>query len=115
MNPPPIPDNVFLHNLTSKGNHPRLIWEKRLPKKLNEQLYNSSDELPVGWGIHILEGPHWTNILWTMLVFLLISGLVTGLWSGLKHDIQGGAGLGSYLVTLLSVFIAWLTLKWSYR
>ena len=37
---------------------------------------------------------------------LLASFLFAVLWSNLEHDVQGGFGVASYIVTVLAVFVA---------
>lgn len=101
--PPPIPNNVFLHLLTSKRHHPRNTWMNRLPKKLNSSIYSSTNSQhpgwqAVGWGVHIVEGPNGKAMMWLTVVTCLISFIFAVLWSVVKGDTQGAFGIGSFLV-----------------
>lgn len=100
---PPLPENAFLHAFFSPGAHTRNFWLDRLPKKLNDILEcsgSNGNNLPVGWGIHIVEGPNWLVLTCTFILVLAVSGIVAVVWSVTKRDVQGGMGIGAYLVTI---------------
>ena len=84
--PTPIRSNVFVHYLNSAAKHPRSVWMDRLPKKLQESIQNSSEPLPIGWGIHIIEGPNRPAIFWMLVLFVCLSLLASFMWTVLKRD-----------------------------
>ncbi|MCJ1390207.1 hypothetical protein MMC18_003065 [Xylographa bjoerkii] len=110
---PPIPNNVFMHHLIDPGPHRRPVWLHRLPKKLNHSLLNSSDELVIGWGLHIIEGPNWVAICAAGFCITFLSGAFSTLWSILRSDVSGGFGIGSWLVSALTLAMMACFSKWS--
>lgn len=111
--PPPIPSNIFVHYFNSSANHPRSVWIDRLPKKLRESIQNSHEPLPIGWGIHIIEGPNRHAIFWMLVLFACLSLLASCMWTVLKGDIQGGFGVGAWMVSVPSVVMLAFVFKWS--
>jgi hypothetical protein len=76
-------------------------------------MVSSSD--PVGWGMYIIEGPHWPAIIVYVSVSLFLSMVLALLWTLLRHgDVQGGFGIGSFAVGLISTVMAAAIFKWSY-
>jgi hypothetical protein len=103
---PPIPSNIFLHELTENPeHHPSAYWMNRLPKKLGNSIFEGADHVEWGWGVHIVE---WYNLpMFGILIILasIVGASGGGLWWGLKDDIQGGTGLGSMIMTGLSILV----------
>ena len=112
LDEPPMPSNVLLHHLASDmpEAHPHSIWTSRLPKKINDSIFSGSQPLTLGWGIHIVEGVNQIKVAWITICGLITSCTATGLWWGLKKDIQGGTGLGSLMLTMLGLLIAYFTM-----
>ena len=104
---PPIPANIFLHELTESPElHPSAYWMNRLPKKLGTSIYDAADHVQWGWGAHIVE---WYNLrmFGILIMFASVLGSSGGcLWWGLKGDIQGGTSLGSMIMAELGVLVA---------
>jgi hypothetical protein len=104
---PPMPPTVFIHYLEhgdSDLNPLRNTWVPRLPKKVNGKTA-ICDDGTCGWGIHIIEGPNRIAVFWTILLTVL-AGIVTFIvWSQVRHDQQGGAGIGALIVALPSVIL----------
>ncbi|KAL9118045.1 MAG: hypothetical protein Q9187_005412 [Circinaria calcarea] len=111
--PPPIPSHIFLHYLNSSREHPRSLWLDRLPKKLTESIKQSTDPLPIGWGIHIIEGPNRRAMFWITVLIVLLSIIVSTTWTAVKGDIQGGFGLGAWIVSVPGVLMMAFFFKWS--
>jgi hypothetical protein len=106
---PPMPEEVFLHYL-EYGDidhiHKDKYWLARLPTRLKSRIIEAR-EVPVwGWGIHIVEGPNRPVIFWITMVTIFASMLAFVLWTSLREDIQGGAGLGSLILALPPVIMA---------
>ena len=107
----PMPPHIFLHYLNSNRPHRKAIWLTRLPIKLNESITNNSDELPVGWGIHIIEGTNSRAIFYYALTITTLSFIVSLLWAILMNDVQGGFGIGAWMVAIPSVMLMALHLR----
>lgn len=100
----PIHPHLFMHLFLHPGDHLGTLAVERLPKKLNSKLSatnNSTSNTPVGWGIYIVDGYNWTLI--RLLFFCALALCITlGVgWSVFKQDVQGGMGIGSFVVALL--------------
>ena len=52
----------------------------------------------VGWDVHVHEGPNNLAIAPYCTCSLLINLVATLLWSILRRDMQGGTGIGQYIV-----------------
>lgn len=109
-NPPPLPmpSSAFIHYLTQCTAEPdpfgRAVWLSRLPKKLNESLFKTTDDLAMAWGIHIIEGPDPVKIMWTVFVLLVICVGPLLAYAVAKQDIQGATGIMStYLAVMTTV------------
>jgi hypothetical protein len=89
------------------------ICINRLPKKLLARLKYRARlvEGNIGWGVLIIEGLNRPFLSGLWPVFLLLSSVATVLWSVLKGDVQGGFGMGSFLVGVISAFLAALSLR----
>lgn len=95
-----MPPHIFLHYLNSKHPHPKSVWLNRLPMKLNESITCSSDPLPIGWGIHIIEGSNKRALYYCAFLIIVLSLLASLLWAILKDDVQGGFGIGAWIVSV---------------
>ncbi|KAM0322560.1 hypothetical protein ACHAQA_009407 [Verticillium albo-atrum] len=113
---PPVPANIFLHYLlhAHETAHTKLRWGNRIPHKVDDSILNvpNTDELIVGWGVHIIEGVHKRNVLLATLLILLVSGIVAVTWAVVRDDVQGGFGIGAWVtsvqaVVLMIVFVRW--------
>ncbi|KAK0648533.1 hypothetical protein B0T16DRAFT_116542 [Cercophora newfieldiana] len=105
---PPMPAHVFLHYLDhGEGDLclSRCVWLPRLPKRLHSSVAQAG-EAAEGWGIHIIEGPNREVIFWIVMVAVLASLLTTVLWSTLRGDVQGGAGIGALMMAMPPVMMA---------
>lgn len=93
----PLLPELFLHALTKPECYPSNILQSRVPKKLNVGILGplSSASNPIGWGVHVIEGPHWVNIAIYCLVSAILSVVATILWAALKRDEQGARGSGN--------------------
>jgi hypothetical protein len=113
---PPIAANIFLHHLFKPEAHPRRVWCGRMPKKLHRSILQSTgdrDTLVVGWGVHIIEGPHIFNILLMMFIILLGTTLVSVTWAAVREDVQGGFGIGAFLIAAQTLILMMVLAKWA--
>lgn len=84
------------------------FWLRRLPKKLKTELVYSTDPLPVGWGVQIIEGP---NIFLINCILGLVL-IVASTWMAATKDVSGGTGLGQLLVVVLVAAVTWNLQQW---
>jgi hypothetical protein len=101
--PPPIPNNVFLHYLNSPRTHPRATWLNRLPKKLGSSIHQNSEPFHVGcqvrgWGIHVVEGPNGRAMFWLTLTAIISSSLGAVLYAGLTRDVQSAFSIAGFVL-----------------
>jgi hypothetical protein len=64
-----------------------------------------------GWGIHLEERPDWPLFAAMNFILLLVSGMVTGIYSWKMKDTQTGVALGAWLTAVqtmgLTVVFFW--------
>jgi hypothetical protein len=105
--PPPMPPEVFIHYLEhGEGdlNANRNDWLPHLPKRLRKH-----DAACYGYGMHVIEGPHKLGIFIVTMLVLVLTVLASVLWSVLRHDVQGGTGIGALLIACYTAFLtAWI-------
>jgi hypothetical protein len=119
--PPPMPSSAFIHYL-SKCILPsaklglKKNWLDRLPKKLQQSITRSDEDLVMAWGIHIIEGPDMVRILWTMICVLSVCLGPIVAYVLLKRDVQGATGIGGLAVSILAfLFMAMKYHEWRDR
>ena len=112
---PPIPANIFLHHLLKPTEHRRLLWGNRIPQKLHRSILQaqSSEDLIIGWGVHIIEGLNKITLYSSAFGVMLVSGIVSVAWAVARDDVQGGFGIGAWLASMLGVVVMLLATKWS--
>ena len=85
-----------------------------VPSALTASPRNSRDRLLVcptkgtglGWGIHFIEGWHYTVIWLLAFVLLLFAGPVFLVcWGVLQYDLQGTSGVAAYMLAFVTLFI----------
>jgi hypothetical protein len=103
--------NVPIHMLLKKGQHWDLFWWKAFPKKLDSPLTYEMDSYCPGWGILIDEG--WNRRLVIVLCFLamVVFAIFVILYSMLTNDGSAGAGIGSFMMAILTLYC---TLKYEH-
>lgn len=84
-----------------------------MPKKLQESILKSSDPLPTGWGIHIIESPNKTAIFWLMTLNVCSRLLLSILWTKLKGDLKGAFAIGAWVISVPTVLMLAFVIKWS--
>ena len=106
---PPMPSDTFMHLMKCPRTSSKYNWFHCLPKKLSASITRSSEDLPKAWGVHIVEGPNYVNIIFTIMCALLVcTGLVVA-YAMKTKDVSGAAGIGSALVTTLTLL--WMAMK----
>jgi hypothetical protein len=110
---PPMDSDTFMHYFYSPScAYDESLWATRLPKRVDDALTDSNETLPQGWGIRIEERPHWRMFTFLMIVILLISALVAGLYSWKTGDNQTGVAIGAWLTTTQAAGLVGLFFWW---
>lgn len=110
---PPMPAHVFMHYMKSSKSHTISIWSQHLPRKRDRSITEDARELPIGYGVHIIEGSNKRAFFWLTLVVVLMSVLISSFWACLKKDIQGAFAIGAWLVSIPTVITTACYIKWS--
>ena len=108
-----MPNHLFLHYFYDPAPHYNNKWMRRMPKKLKRSIFSSTEQIPVGWGLHIIQGPNLRMISMVLFIGLVISGVFSVIWAVFSKDIQGAFGVGGYAV---AIQVAWMTMmffRWS--
>lgn len=109
----PVPQKVkfvnipFFHELLKPGEHLGSFWWKRFPKKLGGMLTWQEDLECIGWGIYINEGWNTRLILILALTLMISFGVFVLVYSITMQDGSTGAGVGSFLTAILTLY-CWL-------
>lgn len=100
---PPIGSSLLVHlleNPTHAGVLPDLY--KRIPKKLREKLSTCPQRgTSIGWGLAFTEGIDSFVFFLCGCVGFLICLLVAFAWTVVKSDVQGGFGIGAFLLSFM--------------
>ena len=76
----------------------------RTPKKLDTRIeYGTGVEPIIGWGVHLVEGPNWMAFSIVSEIVLVMSLLLSVVYSVFTRDVSAGFTLGAYLVAVLAV------------
>lgn len=91
-----------MHSFQDPGDHTGSLAVQRLPKKLRQKLscYDNQLNMPIGWGVYIIEGYNKRLIQWCAAGILFATFFLTVLWCSLKNDVQGGTGIGQYSIAV---------------
>ena len=104
---PPVPLEVFIHYLRHPIEDPgpnTYVWVPRLPKRIDNRIADC-DIATCGWGIYIRDGSNQMPIFLSITITTFCSILLCILWTWLKGDAQGGSGLASFILTVLSMLM----------
>lgn len=105
---PPIDHRTFFHYFWNHENHmssqSRLFLD-RLPKKLNTSMFvgGQPDQLNLGWGVHIIEGPNKKAISMCVFGVVVASFIVSLTYSLVIHSQESGFGIGQWIVAVGTV------------
>ncbi|KAK8877633.1 hypothetical protein PGQ11_002579 [Apiospora arundinis] len=107
----PIQSHIFMHSFLTPGDHGTTRDFERLPKKVNTKLTCSAGatnarQVPMGWGIYIVEDLNTPLLASLLLAILLLVLIVTAVWSIHKDDIQGGMGIGQFAIAFVTGVLA---------
>lgn len=100
---PPIGSNLLVHlyeNPTHAGVLPHLYL--RIPKKLQRKLSPCPQKgTSVGWGLAFTEGIDTFVFFLCGCLAFLICLMVAVAWTMTRSDVQGGFGIGAFLLSFL--------------
>ncbi|KAL8282292.1 hypothetical protein RB597_009820 [Gaeumannomyces tritici] len=105
--PYPVAPAILIHWLLDPGDHfdDSSMLLERLPKKLHTSIEEDAQRTPrvppVGWGIYIVDEINQTRIRVATLVLLFITLLLAVVWVKMMEDIQGGMGIGQFMISLI--------------
>ncbi|KAL9634823.1 MAG: hypothetical protein Q9164_003854 [Protoblastenia rupestris] len=97
---PPVGENHLMH-LYEHPDHAEEtgLCLDRMPKKLRQRLSVCPRRgTSLGWGVHFVEGLHWTKLYALGLTGLLLGVLFGVLWAKLRDDVQGGFGIAACIM-----------------
>lgn len=102
---PPIGHDLLRHLYDHPEDANNLpVCVRKVPRKLKHRLVaNPVDGVSTGWGMVFMEGISWPKLCLLGLCGAAISLLFGVVWTLLQHDVQGGFGVASFM---LSIFIA---------
>ena len=103
--PPPINAEVFLHYMNAPEGHRQARWLPRLPKKLQRSMADEALDLPMGWGVLVVEGLDKTvatRILWITVSLVFTLGTA---WSIYKQQSVNVAALTLAFLTIAASFV----------
>lgn len=100
---PPVGSNMLVHffeNPTHASVLPDLY--RRIPKKIATKLTPCQvTGMSVGWGIQIVEGVDTFMFFLCGCACFVVCLLVAVVWSVSKQDVQGGFGMGGFLLAFM--------------
>lgn len=105
---PPLlmPSDTFIHYLYYCKDLPsQRIWLERLPKKLNESILRSPDDMPMGWGLHITEGPDKSVIFLTAVAVMSVCLGPLAAYIAITQSVQNATGVGGVAIGIVTVLI----------
>lgn len=102
-----MPPEVFIHYLQhGEGdlNPLRNDWLGHLPKRLTKH-----DAASDGYGMHVIEGPNKPGIFFVTMLVVICTIVVSTVYSTKTRDVQGGTGIGAFIIACYSAFLtAWI-------
>lgn len=96
--------NVPIHELLKPGQHLNRYWWKRFPKKLDSPLTFDENLDCHGWGILITEGLNRPFVLFLCLLAMIVFVIFVALYSVFFNDGSTGAGIGSFMMAILTLY-----------
>lgn len=85
---------------------------EQLPKKTYVKLQEAIGSPPEGWGLYFQEDLEISTMIGVIFVALFLASLLfLVLWAVLMDDIQGGSGVGAYLLAAASMLGIWIATR----
>jgi hypothetical protein len=106
--PPPINAEVFLHYMNAPEGHRQARWLPRLPKKLERSMADEGLDLPMGWGVLVVEGLNKTVAARILAITVLLVFIFGTVWSIYQHQ---SVNVGALALATLTVAAAFITSK----
>jgi hypothetical protein len=108
-------DHVMLHSLLTPGPHLDRFWLDQFPKKLKTPLsYDGRNpRANIAWGIRLRYGVNWAAIVWILVLVVAFSGVGAVMYSILLKDPSAAFQIAGYVVTAVTLNVAYLQLKFA--
>ena len=77
-----------------------------MPKKLGRKMEEEGSQLPVGWGIHVIEGLNKSLVSWLFWIVttaVFVAGIIWSIWK------QKGVAVAPLAMGVLGFFVPFLT------
>jgi hypothetical protein len=108
---PPIDHRTFFHYFWNHRRHqssPSSIFISRMPKKLGRSMREQDMpvQLNLGWGVHIIEGPNKKLISLLLFLIVLLSFIISLVYSCATHADESGFGIGQWILASLTVGVS---------
>ena len=100
---PPIGPNILVH-FFENPDHASVLPDlfRRIPKKLREKLIPCQQKgAVIGWGMQFVEGADTFMVFISGCMGFLACLLVALAWTVAKDDVQGGFGIGGFLLAFM--------------
>ena len=117
---PPMDYRTFLHYMTCHAQdgvvtHNDATFLRRLPKKLGCSIVSEGGpvDLAFGWGVHIIEGPNMVTLSCVVFVGLLLSFVVSVVYTIIAKTQEQGFSIGQWLLTVFMAAMSALYFHWS--
>lgn len=100
---PPVGPNLLMHLFEHPEDAEVLpVLFRKIPKKLRDKLQACPRKgSAVGWGVQFVEGLNWFAVFVCGCVGFMAALLLAMVWSGVKHDVQGGFAIAGFLLAFL--------------
>jgi hypothetical protein len=108
----PLLQNQFIHELLKPGPHLDNYWISTFPKKLKGRLEYVSGQRPIGWGIIINEGINWFALVFGAICIMLTTSFFVVMYSAMTKDVSSAAGIGAYVVAILTLVVTLHYFRW---
>lgn len=105
---PPIGTEFLLHRFHNpECGSGKTKCLKQFPKRLNQRpQHGQPPDNDLGWGMHIVEGPHFATVITWHITVAAVGSLVFGvLYWHFEKDISGAFTVSAYITSLVSLFI----------
>ena len=77
-----------------------------MPKKLERKMEEEESQLPMGWGIHVIEGLNKSLVSWLFWIVttaIFVPGITWSIWK------QKGVAVAPLAMGVLGIFVSFLT------
>lgn len=100
---PPLGSSILMHFFEHPDHADVLpVLFNMIPKRINEHINpGGARGIPIGWGLRFIEGINYAAVFLCGCAAFIICAMVAAIWSVVMRDVQGGFGIGAFLLTFL--------------